>query len=75
MITHSKVIPDYAKDFKNEYLFIIEINKLCGEFYTIDKFNTPRANKIKYYIKKFLKAQESGRFKDIFILNILMLII
>ena len=32
MITHSKVIPDYAKDFKNEYLFIIEINKLCGEF-------------------------------------------
>ena len=65
MITHSKVIPDYAKDFRNEYLFISEINKLFGEIIEEDKFNTPRANKIKSYIKNFLKAQESGRFKDV----------
>ena len=25
-------IPDYAKDFRNEYLFIIGINKKCKEF-------------------------------------------
>ena len=25
-------IPEYAKDFKNEWLYIRGINKLCGEF-------------------------------------------
>ena len=25
-------IPDYARDYRNEYLFIRGINKTCGEF-------------------------------------------
>ena len=30
-LSNSK-IPDYAKDYKNEYLFIRGINKTCGNF-------------------------------------------
>ena len=63
-------IPEYAKDFRNEWLFIRGINKKCGEFLkTLDfggnLFNGPQANSFKYFIKKFLKAQEHGRLKDI----------
>ena len=65
-----KVIPDYARDFSNEYLFIRGINKTCGEFikrldFGGDLFIFPIANRIKYFIKKFLKAQERGRLKDV----------
>ena len=63
-------IPEYAKDFKNEQLFIRGINKTCGEVvkrldFGGDLFNSPIANSIKNFIKKFLKAQERGRLKDI----------
>ena len=63
-------IPDYAKDFRNEWLYIRGINKKCGEIITRikfcgDLFNSTLANRIKYYIKIFLKAQERGRLKDI----------
>ena len=53
----SKVIPDYAKDFKNEYLFILGIN---NEFnYFLDNMNEAtrglfenfRVDKIKKFIK------------------------
>ena len=67
-MSHSKVIPDYAKDFKNEWLFIRGINKTCGVFvkrldFGGDLFNSPIANSL--YIKRFLQAQERGRLKDI----------
>ena len=63
-------IPEYAKDYKNEWLFIRGINKKCGEFvnrlyFGGDLFNSPQANKLKYFIKKFLKYEESGKIKDI----------
>ena len=69
-MSHSKVIPEYVKDFEKEWLLIRGINKECGEFigrldFSKDLFISPKANRIKYYIKKFLKAQESGRFKDV----------
>ena len=64
-------IPPYAKNYKKEYLFIRGINK---EFkYFINKlddlnnglFESPIANRIKYFMKRFLKAQERGKLKDI----------
>ena len=64
-------IPEYAKDFRNEWLYIRGINKKCGEFISRidfsrrDIFNSHPANNLKCYIKKFLKAQERGRLKDI----------
>ena len=62
-------IPDYAKDFKNEYLFIIGINKKCERFVKkIDEenvFNTSQAKKLIFYFNKFLIFQKLGYFKDI----------
>ena len=66
-----KNIPDYAKDFKNEYLFIIGIN---NEFkYFLDNINEAtnglfenfRVDKINKFIRKFLLYQNSGYFKDL----------
>ena len=50
-------IPEYARDYKNEWLFIRGINKTCGEFvkrldFGGDLFNSSPANRIKYFIKK-----------------------
>ena len=64
-------IPEYAKDFKNEWLYIRGINK---EFvYLINKldllnhglFETTLANSIKNIMKDFLRAQEKGKLKNI----------
>ena len=64
-------IPDYAQNYAKEYLFIRGIN---NEFqYFINKlddlnhglFESRIAERIKYAIKRFLKAQECGRLKDI----------
>ena len=64
-------IPEYAKEYKREYQFIRGINK---DFkYLINKldnlnnglFESYIADKIKYFMKRFLKAQEKGKFKDI----------
>ena len=69
-LTNNK-IPPYAKNFKKEYLFIRGINK---EFkYFIDKlddlnnglFESHRANRIKYFMKIFLRGQEKGKLRDI----------
>ena len=67
---HSK-IPEYAKDFKNEWLYIRGINK---EFvYLINKldllnhglFETKIANRVKNIMKELLRAQEKGKLKNI----------
>ena len=64
-------IPEYARDFKKEYLFIRGINK---EFkYFVDNINEAtrglfenhRVARIKYFIKRFLKGQERGKLQDI----------
>ena len=64
-------IPEYAKDFKKEYLFIRGINK---EFkYFINKldninnalFESNNSNRIKYNMKRFLRGQEKSKLKDI----------
>ena len=63
-------IPEYAKDFKKEWLIIRGINKECYKFYTdylcdaSELFVTRHSDKIKYYIRRFLKAQERGYLKD-----------
>ena len=66
-----KNIPDYAKDFKNEYLFILGIN---NEFkYFLDNMNEAtrglfennKVDKIKKFIGKFLLYQNSGYFNDL----------
>ena len=63
-------IPEYARDFRNEWLFIRGINKKCGEFinrldFGGDLFISPQANSIKYFIKFFLKYEERGKIKDL----------
>ena len=65
----NKVIPDYARDFRNEYLFIKGINKACGKFLKrLERegkvFNTSKAKKLIFYFKNFLKAREVGYLKD-----------
>ena len=64
-------IPEYASDFKREYQFIRLINR---EFkYFLNKlddlnrglFESNISNRIKYFMTRFLKAQEKGKLKDI----------
>ena len=70
-IKSTNKIPTYARDLKKEYLFIRGINK---EFqYFVDNmddatkglFESHKVNRIKYFIKRFLKGQKSGRLRDI----------
>ena len=65
----SKVIPNYAKNIKKEYIFIIDINKKCENLLKkIDEenvFNSPQSKKLIIYFNKFLIFQELGHFKDI----------
>ena len=64
-------IPVYAREYKREYQFIRGINK---EFkYFINKldnlnnglFESNISNRIKYFMKRFLRGQEKGKLKDI----------
>ena len=70
-IKKTNKIPEYARDFKNEYLFIRGVNK---EFkYFVDNINEAyrglfenhRVDKIKKFIKKFLLAQKLGYLNDV----------
>ena len=64
-------IPEYARDYKKEYLLILGINKMCFNF--ISKYETDNEKlfypeyygSIKYFIKRFLKRQERGKLQDI----------
>ena len=63
-------IPEYAREFKNEYLFIRGINKEMESFVekypsdTTELFVSSYNDKIKLFIRKFLKAQELYYLKD-----------
>ena len=69
-ILNKNKIPDYAKDYKNEYLFIRGIDKACKdlyiELYYEDKeiFKRAQFEKMKRLISKIEKAQKLG-YKDI----------
>ena len=69
--TSKNKIPEYAREYKREYQFI---KGLDNEFkYFIKKlddlnnglFETNSTNRIKYYMKRLLRGQENGKFKDI----------
>ena len=69
-IKKTNKIPEYARDFKNKWLFIIGINKLFYKFedksekYEREIYNSIYCNNIKYFMKRFLKYQERGYIKD-----------
>ena len=60
----SNKIPEYAMDYKREYLFIIKINKEL-EYLIEDRFNEYHKDQIIYLTKNFLTAQEKGKLKEI----------
>ena len=63
-------IPEYARDYKNEWLFIRGINKelkyFVENFFTdiSDLFVFSYSNKIKSFIEKFMKEQELNYLKE-----------
>ena len=61
-------IPDYARDDRNEYLFIRGNNKTCGEFVKKlvreEIFKSPQAGRLMLHINRFLKAQQLGYLSD-----------
>ena len=70
-IKETNKIPEYAREYKKEYLFIRGINKELQYFVdnidnaTRGSFESHRVDRIKYFIKRFLKGQERGKLKDI----------
>ena len=64
-------IPEYAREYKREYQCIRGLNKEFKYFVdNLDKaatglFESHGVDRIKYSIKRFLRAQEKGKFKDI----------
>ena len=67
-------IPEYAKDFKNEWLYITGINRKCGEFMKILGDNTDSFEKVFWSsraralirdFKNVLEAQKMGKLKNI----------
>ena len=70
-IKKTNKIPEYAGDYKKEYLLIKGIDKMCFNFiskYETDNeklFYTEYYGRIKYFIKRFLKGQERGKLQHI----------
>ena len=63
-------IPDYAREYRNEYLFIRGINKVCKNFLNLIKeneefYNGPEALRIFKCLKKFNKIRKIGNLKYI----------
>ena len=69
-------IPEYAKDFKNEWLYIRGINKKCGEVkliiadYITDDFKALvkicyTFNELRRHFKNVLEYQKNGKLKNI----------
>ena len=68
-IKKTNKIPEYARDFRNEYLFIRGINKTCEIFVKkldVDAkiFDTPQAYQLMLFFRRFLKAKELGYLDD-----------
>ena len=66
-----KDIPVYARDFKNEYLFILRINNELKYFLdnlndvNTGLFDNHRVDKIKKSIERFFIEQNLSNFKDV----------
>ena len=64
-------IPHYAREYKKEYLYIRGLNKEFKYFQNhLDELNdglfkSKRSDRLCYLIKRFLRAQEKGKLKDI----------
>ena len=64
-------IPEYAKDYKREYIFIRGINKdfmyFIKKFAKLNQriFQSKIADRMKYNMERFLRGQEKGKLKDI----------
>ena len=72
--TSNSKIPEYAKDFRKEWLYITGINKKCGEFMkilgdntdSVEKvFSSPRVKALIEHFKNVLEAQKMGKFQNI----------
>ena len=71
--TSKNKIPEYAREYKREYQLIRGINKEFSQIrYFMQKegnvqeeFKSNKLDRAMSYIKKFLRAQEKGKFKDI----------
>ena len=72
--TSKKKIPEYAKDFKNEWLYITGINRKCGEFMkflgdntdSFEKvFSSSRARALIKDFKNVLEYQKIGKLQNI----------
>ena len=68
--TSKNKIPEYAREYKREYQFIIAINKEFEYFinfmrYEDVEYKPHKVDRIMGFIKRFLLAQEKGKFKDI----------
>ena len=67
----SKVIPDYAKDFKKEHLFVLRVNDKIKYFIdnikeaTCGLFNNPKVDEIKKIIEIFYYEINTSNFKDL----------
>ena len=70
-LTSSNKIPEYAKEYKREYLFVKGLNlqfeyfnkKL--EYLNNGLFETELAKEIKFYMKGFLRRQKENKFKNL----------
>ena len=68
-------IPEYAKDYKNEWLFIRGINKKCGEFSKMidcckpsslwELFYSTRATSLMKHFNYILECQKFGKIQNI----------
>ena len=64
-------IPEFARDYKKEYLYIRGLNKEFKYFYNhLDEINnglfkSKRSDRLCYLIKRFLRGQEKGKLKNI----------
>ena len=69
MIENSK-IPLYSSNYKKEYFFIRGLNKEIKYFFdNLDDLNnglfeTKNSNRLKYIMKRFLRAQEKGKLNN-----------
>ena len=67
----SKVIPDYAKNFKKEYLFLLRVNDKIKYFIdnikeaTYGLFNNPKVDELKKLIEDFYLEINTSNFKDL----------
>ena len=67
----SKVIPDYAKSFKKEYLFLLHVNDKIKYFIdnikeaTCGLFNNPKVHELKKIIEDFYHEIITSNFKEL----------